>query len=142
MTKTNKVLLSAFITVVAIVVLVVFKSTNQVQSQKNLSVREKEEGNIIITAKPEILSIGQKPKFKLEFNTHSVDLSFDVARQSYLVDDKGNNFNNGIWDGSPSGGHHRNGTLTFNAVLSKTKFVKLIIRNVSDIPERTFRWEL
>jgi len=142
MTKTNKVLLSAFIIVVTIVVLVVFKSTNQVQSPKNLSVQEKEEGNVIITAKPEILSVGQKPKFELEFNTHSVDLSFDVAVQSYLVDDQGNRFDNEIWNGSPSGGHHRDGTLIFNTVLSKTKFVKLIIRNVSDIPERTFRWEL
>lgn len=80
--------------------------------------------------------------FELEFETHSVDLDFDVSKQSYLVDDKGNSLTGGIWNGSPAGGHHREGILTFNSVLSETKFVELIVKDVSGVSERKFKWNL
>lgn len=150
MSKTNKLLLMVLILITAFFGINVFKKTNKQPSkvnitdkqEKNLNFQENEGGNVTVTVKPKVLKIGEKPTFEIEFNTHSVDLSFDISKQSYLLDNKGKRLANGIWNGSPEGGHHREGTLTFNGVLSKTKFVKLIIRNVSDIPERTFRWEL
>lgn len=152
MSKTNKFLLLGL----AIVVLFLgtkavkktepsseAKPTSKVnQSEDSLNTQESEGGNVTVTVKPKTLKVGENPSFELEFETHSVDLDFDVAKQSYIVDDKGKRFNNGIWNGSPPGGHHRNGTLTFNTFLPKTEFVKLIIRNVSGIPERAFRWKL
>lgn len=156
MSKINKILLAILVLIVIFFGSNVFKKINKQYSktnktnmtnnsnklEKNLNTQENEGGNVTVIVKPKILKVGKNPTFELEFETHSVDLSFDVIEQSYLVDDEGNRFDNGIWEGSPPGGHHREGTLIFNEVLSKTKFVKLIVRNVSDIPERTFRWEL
>ena len=118
------------------------KAVSSVSKQeKNLNSQENEGGNVTVKVKPKVLKIGEKPVFEIEFETHSVDLSFDVIQITSLVDDKGNRFESS-WNGSPPGGHHREGTLAFNTFLPKTEFVKLIIRDVSDIPERTFRWEL
>ncbi len=119
------------------------KAVSSVSKQEeNLNSQENEGGNVTVKVKPKVLKIGEKPSFDVVFETHSVDLAFDVVQISSLVDEKGRVFGNSIWEGSRPGGHHREGTLTFDTVLSETKFAKLIIKDVSDIPERTFRWEL
>ena len=117
-------------------------STVSAQTDDILASQENEGGNVTVTAQPEVLKIGQKPTFKLEFNTHSVDLSFDIAKQSFLTDDKGNKLEESTWSGSPPGGHHREGTLTFNTPLTETKYIDLVITNVAEIPERKFEWNL
>jgi hypothetical protein len=52
--------------------------------------------------------------FRVGFETHSVDLSLDVANASGLeVDAKP--WGNPTWSGSAPGGHHRDGVLSFDA---------------------------
>src|SRR3989338_8490175 len=117
-------------------------STVSAQTDDILASQENEGGNVTVTAQPEVLKIGQKPTFKLEFNTHSVDLSFDIAKQSFLTDDKGNKLEGSTWNGSPPGGHHREGTLIFNDPLSETKYAEFIIKEIAGVSERKFKWEL
>lgn len=150
MTKTNKILLPIFIIIIiiaTIIVLAVFKSQNtkvsNSESNKNKSLtQENEGGNVKIIVTPKTLAVGEKPSFKIVFETHSVDLAFDVAQISSLVDEKGKVYNKSIWEGSEPGGHHREGTLTFNSVLSETKFVELIIKDVAGVSERKLKWDL
>ena len=156
MTKTNKILLPVFIIIATIVVLTVIKSRDTKvnnsqtfvsvkasESNKNkLLTQENEGGNVKIIVTPKTLAVGEKPSFNIVFETHSVDLAFDVSQISSLVDEKGKIFNNSIWEGSGPGGHHREGTLTFNTVLSETKFVELIIKDVAGVLQRKLRWEL
>ena len=153
MSKTNKFLLLTLVIVVIFLVFNVVKKTdkkftviktaNSVSKQeKNLNSQENEGGNVTVKVKPKVLKIGERPMFELEFETHSVDLDFDVVQISSLVDEKGKIFNNSIWEGSGPGGHHREGTLTFNTVLSETKFVELIIKDVAGVLQRKLRWEL
>lgn len=104
--------------------------------------RQNDEGNVIVVVRPVDLEPGKNPKFEIQFNTHSVDLSFDVSQIVTLDDDKGNIFDQPLWNGSPAGGHHRSGTLIFQKTLQKTKFVELVIKNVAAIPERKFRWDI
>ncbi len=117
-------------------------STIKTQAQDKFISQENDGENVKIIVTPKTLAVGEKPSFNIVFETHSVDLAFDVTQINSLVDQKGRVFDQSIWEGTAPGGHHYNGILTFNEVLSKTEFVKLIIRNVSDIPERIFRWEL
>lgn len=50
--------------------------------------------------------------FRIGFETHTVDLSLDVASSaSFEVD--GTPWANPTWKGSPPGGHHRDGELRF-----------------------------
>ncbi|OGK32122.1 hypothetical protein A3F57_03570 [Candidatus Roizmanbacteria bacterium RIFCSPHIGHO2_12_FULL_36_11] len=118
------------------------QNTTITPNKDKFSPQENEGGNVTVTAQPEVLGIGQKPRFKLEFNTHSVDLSFDIANQSYLIDDRGNRVEGSTWNGSPPGGHHREGTLIFNDPLSETKYAEFIIKEIAGVSERKFKWEL
>ena len=97
MSKTNKFLLLTLVIVVIFLVFNVVKKTdkkftviktaNSVSKQeKNLNSQENEGGNVTVKVKPKVLKIGERPMFELEFETHSVDLSFDVTKQSYIVD--------------------------------------------------------
>ncbi len=152
MSRVNKILL---LILIVIGFIIVNRSRNQksevfnkkteinisTQPKNKLTSQKNEEGSVAVTVEPEVLEVGQNPKFKLEFNTHSVDLSFDVAKQSYLLDDKGNRLDRATWNGSPPGGHHRSGTLTFNNQLTETKYVKFVLINISQIAERKFEWD-
>jgi len=81
-------------------------------------------------------------KFDVSMNTHQGSLDLDLTKISFLEDDKGNMYQPLSWEGSPPGGHHRSGTLGFPRLREKTKFIKLIIKSVYDVPERVFKWEL
>ena len=85
--------------------------------------------------------IESKPiKFDVSISTHQVSLDFDLTEISYLEDDKGIIYHPLSWEGSPPGGHHRSGTLSFPKLSEKTKFIKLFIKAVNNVPERVFRW--
>lgn len=76
-------------------------------------------------------------------DSHSVNLdSYDLSQLAVLRDNQSKEYRPDSWD-SPLGGHHRRGTLTFSSsVDGETKYIELIIRDVGEISERIFRWEL
>jgi hypothetical protein len=53
--------------------------------------------------------------FKVSFDTHSVDLNQDLARQARLTVG-GTTWPVAGWSGGGPGGHHREGNLSFNAI--------------------------
>lgn len=84
--------------------------------------------------------------FEVGMNTHSVDLSMDLAALSTLQADNGLTLQALNWSGGS--GHHVKGVLRFPAnapdgrsVLDGTSRLVLIIRNV-DAQERAFEWIL
>ena len=89
---------------------------------------------------------GETLDFDVSMNTHSVDMSWNLAAQSVLKTDTGLEMNGSSWP--VGGGHHYDGTLTFpaktadgKALLEGAKTLTLIIRN-TDVAERLFVWEL
>ena len=90
-------------------------------------------------------SLGKEAKtwdFAIVFDTHSQDLSDDVAKSAVMLDDKGNEFKAVAWEGAAPGGHHRAGVLKFNAVSPRPQAVELRINRPSEEKARIFRWEL
>lgn len=85
-------------------------------------------------------------EFKIVMNTHSIDLSMDLAALSTLATDTGISVKSTLWD-APRGGHHVEGQLIFPAaqdgksILDGATRLTLTIVNV-DAPTRTFEWEL
>lgn len=83
--------------------------------------------------------------FEIVLNTHSIDLSMNLATLATLTTDTGKVIQAISWD-APLGGHHVSGTLSFpaevegNPVLEGVSQVTLTIVNV-DAPERIFTWE-
>lgn len=139
MSKINKALLVLVILVLLLGIWIIRPKNRKIIT---LSSQEKEEGSVTIGVIPEMVAVGKKPSFKLEFNTHSVDLDFDVTKSVYLVNDSGVIYKNSLWDGASAGGHHRSGILTFQTLLPKTKYIELVFININGVSERKFHWEL
>ncbi len=84
--------------------------------------------------------------FNVGLNTHSVDLSMDLAPLAKLEADNGLGVQAILWD-APSGGHHVSGVLSFPAttdgvtLLEGASHLTLTIHDV-DAPERSFTWSI
>jgi len=106
-----------------------------------------EQGAVIVEVTP--LNLGTATdmlEFDVALNTHSVDLSMDLATLATLTTDTGITLQAVIWD-APRGGHHVEGKLIFPAakdgapVLEGASRLTLTIANL-DAPSRVFEWEL
>ncbi len=117
-------------------------------SSSNAAVQTNEGGQVTIKVTWQGRNAG--PIFTVEMDTHTVNLdSYDLRQLAVLRTDQGQEIRPSGWN-APTGGHHRTGTLTFPATTAsgtpvigpQTRTLELIIRNVSGIPERSFRWTL
>ncbi|MCA0454005.1 MAG: hypothetical protein LCI00_08530 [Chloroflexi bacterium] len=109
--------------------------------------RTDEQGAVVIAVEPlNLKSVDQTLDFEVSLNTHSVDLSMDLAGLATLTTDTGVTTPAEIWD-APREGHHVSGKLSFPASVNGTALLRdateltLTIRDV-DVPERIFKWEL
>ena len=83
--------------------------------------------------------------FNVVMDTHSVDLDkYDLSLLSLLRDEKDNKYNPVSWQ-APPGGHHRSGVLTLplppTISTGQTRYIELVVKDVSGIPQRVFRCE-
>jgi hypothetical protein len=106
-----------------------------------------EQGAVIVEVTPLNLDTqADNLEFDVAMNTHSVDLSMDLATLSVLSTDTGVTIQAVKWDATP-GGHHVEGKLIFPAandgasVLEGASKLTLTITNL-DAPTRVFEWEL
>lgn len=100
------------------------------------------ENRVRVDVTPVDCTPGKPAKFQIRMNTHSVNLGFDMTALSTLKDDEGREYRLVSWEGSPPGGHHRSGILEFPALEGNPNVVTLVIKNISDVPERIFEWKL
>jgi hypothetical protein len=105
------------------------------------------QGAVTVEVTPDNLSNpGDELVFEVSMNTHSVDLSMDLAQLAILSVDNGSYVQATLWD-APVGGHHVSGKLSFpasvdgKALLDGAARLTLTINNV-DVPQRVFTWEL
>ena len=108
--------------------------------------RVDEQGAVTVEITPLNLNNAWKSiDFQVDMNTHSVDLSMDLAALATLTTDTGQIVQASLWDAS-LGGHHVGGKLSFpgsaetGSVLEGAKKITLTLLNV-DTPERVFVWE-
>jgi hypothetical protein len=106
-----------------------------------------EQGTIVVEVTPtDLSSVVDRIAFDVALNTHSVDLSMDLARLSTLTTDTGLRLEGELWD-APIGGHHVSGRLVFPVapeglpLLDTASRLTLTIVDL-DAPSRTFEWEL
>ncbi|PIN71876.1 hypothetical protein COV22_04660 [Candidatus Woesearchaeota archaeon CG10_big_fil_rev_8_21_14_0_10_47_5] len=52
---------------------------------KTFSPQENEGGEVAVIVTPQILEVGKQPKFQIVFDTHSVNLDFDVGQRAVLI---------------------------------------------------------
>lgn len=115
----------------------------QLLSQEELNTQTNSEGAVDIEVTPlDISKSSDTWKFEIAMNTHSVTLDQDLTKVSVLKDEKGKEYSPTSWEGAPPGGHHREGTLVFAPITSKSKELKLVIKGIGEIPERIFTWKI
>ena len=129
----------SILTIALITATFMLNSENYVLAYDRQSNKEK---GVRVDAKPVELKAGSAVRFELRMNTHSVELDQDLTAISSLKDNRGNIFQATGWDGSPPGGHHRSGTLSFPTLAPNTEKVTLIIKGVGKISERVFTWQV
>ncbi len=123
----------------------VLPSTSQ-PSVKDLT-RSDSQGAVVVEIKPLNLdNPADTLLFEVSLNTHSVDLSMDLAALATLTTDTGHTVEAAHWD-APRGGHHVSGTLSFPAtwdgapLLEGASMLTLSIQNL-DASLRMFNWNL
>ncbi len=114
--------------------------TNTIQTE--LPSKTNNENRVSIEVKPLDFSFDKEVKFEIAINTHWGSLDFNLTEISILEDDKGNKYLPVEWKGSPPGGHHRRGILIFPKLEDKTSYIKLVIKDVYNVPERVFTWNI
>jgi len=109
--------------------------------------RTDSQGSVEFVVTPiNLAALNETLDFDISMNTHSVDLSWNLAAQSVLTTDTGLEVKGLSW---PAGsGHHYEGTLTFPAktadgksLLDGAKRLTLRIRDAG-AQERAFEWEV
>ena len=106
-----------------------------------------EQGAVIFEVTPlNLRTPAETLEFDVAMNTHSVDLSMDLAQLATLTTDAGVTVQAAKWDAIP-GGHHVNGKLIFpsaqdgKSILEGASKLTLTIINV-DAASRVFAWDL
>ncbi|OGM15696.1 hypothetical protein A2V56_05665 [Candidatus Woesebacteria bacterium RBG_19FT_COMBO_42_9] len=112
---------------------------NQEPIEDTLGTIVNNEGEVEILVTPKELS-GEVWNFEFELNTHSVELDFDLAEASMLVDENGKSHKALGWEGDPPEGHHRRGILKFSPISPKP--TNLELRISLDGKERSFKWKM
>lgn len=122
-------------------------SFNETSTEKNvvqvagLETIVNEQKGVSFQITPIDFSNGRLIAFEVSINTHEGDLDFDLLDVSFLETSEGEKISASSWDGSPSGGHHRSGILTFQN-FGETEFLNLIIQDVYEVHERIFLWDI
>ena len=88
------------------------------------------------------VSAGNRWEFAVVFDTHSADLSDDLAQSASLTTNDGRTLKPVSWTGAPAGGHHREGVLAFEVPAPRPSTIELRIARQGESAPRTFRWQL
>ena len=117
--------------------------SEQQEVQTSLAPQINSEGSVEVEVTlVEISDASDSWQFKIVLNTHSVELDQDLTKITLLVDDKGNEYQPLSWEGTPPGGHHREGILTFNSISPQPSSIELVVKDIDGIKERKFTWDL
>ena len=81
-------------------------------------------------------------EFAVVLDSHTQDLSQDVARSAVIIDAQGARHLPLGWEGAAPGGHHREGVLRFKPLAPEAQVVRLEISGIGGTSVRTFRWQL
>ena len=100
------------------------------------------ERGVRVQVTPKVLSHNKPVQFQIRLNTHSVELNQDMLVVAELRDSQGSTYKPVQWEGSPPGGHHRSGTLTFSALQQPVENVTLVLHDVGGVAQRTFSWTI
>lgn len=112
-------------------------------SAAELAQQSSQSGGVTVHVKPaDVSGKAATWSFQVVLETHSVDLSDDLAATAVIVDAGGKKYSAVGWQGDAPGGHHRKGVLRFKALSPRPGSIELRIQRPGEAASRTFRWQL
>lgn len=111
-----------------------------ISKQKTFQKQVNEQGDVSIEIFPLTLARGKEATFSVSFDTHSINLDYDIASLAAIIDEKGNRYSAVAWTGG-RGGHHLSGELRFPPLPTFISKVTLVVFNI-DANDRQFVWSL
>jgi len=102
--------------------------------------QQKTMGAVEVQVTPVRLEANAQPLLKIEMNTHSVELDYDLIKIVQLTDDLGNSYKPLVWNGG-SGGHHLTGEISFEQLKADPQTLTLAISGI-DESTATFIWKI
>ncbi len=136
MKKIRDIFMETAIWMAVVLILGATVSALAYETQKN------NQSGVQVEVTPQTLSANKPAQFTIRLTTHSVELGEDLTAVTELRDDQGRTYKPAQWEGSPPGGHHRSGTLTFPVLQATGGSVTLTIRDVGGDAKREFSWEI
>lgn len=101
------------------------------------------DGGVTIKAVPKSLGGADNLwRFSIVLDTHSADLSDDLAQSATLTTDDGRTLKPLNWTGAAPGGHHREGVLAFEIPPPRPSAIELSIVRPGESAPRLFRWQI
>ena len=100
-----------------------------VEENGKLAPQRQTMGAVEVQVTPVRLEANVQPVLKLELNTHSVELDFDLIKIMQLTDDLGNSYKPLEWNGG-SGGHHLAGEFSFENLKSEAQTLSLTLSEI------------
>lgn len=86
--------------------------------------------------------VGDVWEFEIVMETHSQDLKDDLLKIASLVAADGTSVLPTGWKGNAPDGHHRKGTLRFNALKPRPDTLELRILRIGEPGPRVFKWPM
>jgi len=112
-----------------------------VMAAENLVPQRSSQAGVAVRVTPRTVT-GPVWEFEVALDTHSRDLSDDLASSAALVVDGSAPAKPSGWQGDPPGGHHRKGVLRFDAPKPAPAAIELRIQRQGEPSPRPFRWSL
>ena len=109
---------------------------------KALPNRQNNEGGITVSVTPTDLSGSDNWQFSMQFTSHSVPITQDIAAVSTLSGGNASDERAIAWQGDAPGGHHRKGVLLFKPINPLPQTITLKVRQIGSAAERVFTWTL
>ncbi len=114
-----------------------------IASARELAQQTSRDRGVTVRVKPIDTSASAKLwAFEVVLETHSQELSDDLARAATLSGAGGAQQAPTSWEGDPPGGHHRKGVLRFVPIVPAPDAVELRIQRSGETAPRSFRWQL
>ncbi len=108
-----------------------------------LPARTNDTAAVRVVVTPTAVGVNMKVwEFKVVMDTHSKALNENLMDVAVLVDDSGRRYAPMSWQGTPPGGHHREGILRFAAPAKMPRQIELQIDRIGGAGIRKFQWQL
>ena len=117
------------------------EETSDSKVVSNFDSKSSNEGGVTVVVTPiSLFDDSEVWSFEVILDTHSVDLSYDIAALTTLIDQDGNTYSPIGWEGDPPGGHHRGGVLSFTKIEPQPTSATLLLHDIGVVEERAFEW--